>query len=115
MGDFDASSENALTGVLPNTLLISFVRPYSVGTAGGAKYRNFCNIKLKHKLMESGVIVSIGSACNTKEKGPSHVLRAIGAPFVIRCGVIRISLGDYNTMEECSRLSSILTSALFAQ
>jgi cysteine sulfinate desulfinase/cysteine desulfurase-like protein len=77
------------TQTLPGTLLMSFFK------AGSYDLRNrFCNIKLKQALFKRRIIISIGSACNTKAAGPSHVLAAIQAPFVIRSGVIRISLLD---------------------
>lgn len=47
-----------------------------------------------------GVYISIGSACNTGIQGPSHVLLAMGLPFIVRCGVLRFSFGDYNTLKD---------------
>lgn len=98
-------------GSLPNTLLISFLKQ----PTPGEKYDNFCNLKLKKELKNHGVIVSIGSACNTKETGPSHVLRAIRAPYIIRCGVIRITLGDNNTLSQTYSLCRILTDCVHKQ
>jgi cysteine desulfurase len=74
---------------LPGTLLISFFKigNYSLDD-------RFCNIKLKESLFKRKIIVSIGSACNTKSSSPSHVLLALKAPFVIRSGVIRLSIMD---------------------
>lgn len=80
----------------PNTLLLSVMNTRN----NAAPYEKFCNIKFKSDLATDHVIVSIGSACQTGEKGSSHVLKAIQAPFIIRCGVVRISLGDYNTMAQ---------------
>lgn len=103
-------------GSLPNTLLISFMKqPTQEELEGKKKYDNFCNLKLKKELKNHGVIVSIGSACNTKETGPSHVLRAIRAPYIIRCGVIRITLGDNNTLSQTSQLCRILTDCVHKQ
>lgn len=81
----------------PNTLLLSIVKR-------GPLKQHFCNIQLKKDLLERKTIISIGSACNTSAPGASHVLMAIKAPYVIRCGVIRISLGDQNTMRDCKAL-----------
>lgn len=67
---------------LPNTVCISL------------QYDNFCNVKLKNYLNKKGIIVSIGSACNTKSKKASHVLNAIKASKKIKRGVMRISMGD---------------------
>lgn len=83
---------------VPNTLLVSFV----------SKANKFCNQKLKHKLHKHNIIVSIGSACNTDSPNASHVLNAIRAPPHIKKGVIRISLGDYNTLGEVKKLCTIL-------
>lgn len=77
--------------VLPNTLLISFVKnlPFE-----GEEYRPFCNVDLKKCLNEKNIIISIGSACSTSSKKASHVLYAIKAPEMIRQGVVRVSLSD---------------------
>ena len=80
-----------------NIILVSFIR-------FGSLKQHFCNIKLRDKLLEAGIIISIGSTCNTSSKNPSHVLMSLKMPFIVRCGVIRISLGDYNTMDQCSQL-----------
>jgi cysteine desulfurase len=82
---------------IPNTLMFSI-------TKNGPKNQHFCNVTLKKDLMDDGAIVSIGSACNTSSSGPSHVLMAIKAPYIIRCGVIRVSLSDYTTEKECKEL-----------
>jgi cysteine desulfurase len=76
---------------LPNTLLISVVKKTG---------KDFCNVKFKKDLDEKGVVISIASACLTNSDNASHVLTAIGAPPIIKRGTIRISVGDYNTMEE---------------
>jgi len=58
-----------------------------------------CNVRLKNDLEAKGVVVSVGSACNTASPHASHVLYAMGANELIRKGTLRISLGDENTME----------------
>jgi cysteine desulfurase len=80
------------SSILPHILSVAVVK--NVEDSLG----NFCNIKLKDALDENNIVVSIGSACNTDKKEASHVLRAIRAPPIIKRGVIRISLGDHNTM-----------------
>jgi len=62
-----------------------------------------CNLKLRDDLLNykgTKYYVSIGSACNTESKKPSHVLFALGLPKELRCGVLRISIGDANTVAE---------------
>lgn len=92
--------------ILPNTLLISV-----------CKYRGrpFCNVQLKQYLDKHGVVVSIGSACNTKSDKASHVLYAIGAPPVIRRGVLRVSFGDHNTKKEVDRCIKVMFDGIMKQ
>ena len=78
---------------LPNTLLISIAKPAAEG-------KEFCNVKFKKALDKMCVVISITSACLTSSSKASHVLTSIGAPDIIKRGVLRISLGDNNTMDE---------------
>jgi len=75
---------------LVNTILLSIIEPTY----------EFCNVKFKAALLKSGIIVSIGSACNTSSANASHVLTEINASPIVKRGVLRISLGDNNTMAE---------------
>ncbi len=47
-----------------------------------------------------GIAASSGSACTSGSLDPSHVLLAIGLPHEIAHGSLRLSLSEYNTMEE---------------
>lgn len=47
-----------------------------------------------------GICVSSGSACTSGSLDPSHVLLAIGVPVEIAHGSLRLSLSEYNTMDE---------------
>lgn len=100
---------------LPNTLLLSVINLPGGPTGTGDAYQRFCNVKLKSDLAAAGAFISIGSACLTSEKGPSHVLKAIDAPFIIRCGVIRISLGDFNTKAQVHNFCKKFIEAAFLQ
>jgi len=101
---------------LPNTLMISIVNLPTVDDSGvKLKYKPFCNMKLKSNLAADDVILSIGSACNTSEKGASHVIKAMDAPFIIRCGVVRISLGDYNTESQAKKFAKKFVKAVYLQ
>lgn len=80
---------------VPNTLWFSIVKV-------GPIQHHFCNLKLRQDLEDAGVIISTGSACNGGAE--SHILSAINAPYLIRCGVVRISFGDATTLGECDKL-----------
>ncbi len=47
-----------------------------------------------------GIEASSGSACTSGSLDPSHVLLAIGLPHSVAHGSLRLSLSEYNTMEE---------------
>ena len=71
---------------LPNTLNLSF--EYIEGEA------------IAYHLSDLGICISTGSACASGSLDPSHVIRAMGVPFVAVHGSVRFSLSRYNTMEE---------------
>ncbi len=52
----------------------------------------------------AGICASSGSACTSGSLDPSHVLLAIGLPHEIAHGSLRLTLGDYNTMEEVDQI-----------
>lgn len=92
--------------ILPNTLLLSIAKN---------KGKPFCNVELKKLLDSKNFVVSIGSACLTKSDKASHVLTAIGAPPVIKRGVIRISFGDSNTIDEINKFVKVLQQGIEKQ
>ena len=47
-----------------------------------------------------GISASSGSACTSGSLDPSHVLLALGLPHEVAHGSLRLSFGDYNTMED---------------
>ncbi len=80
--------------VIPNTLLFSLAKNVS------DSYGTFCNTKLKERLDDMGIVVSVGSTCLSVSKDASHVMRAIQAPPVIRRGVIRVSMCEKNNRDD---------------
>ena len=92
--------------ILPNTILLAIAKN---------KGKPFCNVELKKAMDEKGVVVSIGSACLTNSKTASHVLNAIGAPPVIKRGVIRISFSDANSVEEINKFCKIFKECVLKQ
>lgn len=88
--------------MLPNTILLSI---YFAD-------QSFCNGEFKKKLDKRGIIISIGSACNTDAKTASHVINALGCDSAIKKGVLRISLGDYNKKSECDHFVKVFIEEL---
>jgi cysteine desulfurase len=76
---------------LCNTVLLSVVKK---------RGEYICNGKLKSFLEARGIVVSVGSACNTASPKASHVLYSMGADKYIRKGTLRISMGDDNTWDD---------------
>lgn len=68
---------------LPNTLNISFL--YIEGES------------ILYHLSDLGIAASSGSACTSGSLEPSHVIRAMGVPFIAAHGSTRFSLSRYNT------------------
>jgi len=113
IGPIDSDGYPIDEKTLPNTLMVSVLNLPTMEKVND--YKPFCNMKLKSNLAADDVIVSIGSACNTSEKGASHVIKAMGAPFIIRCGVVRISLGDYNTESQVRQFAKKFIKACYLQ
>ena len=63
---------------------------------------------LLHSLEESEIYVSAGSACSSKKKGGSHVLRSLGLSEERIEGAIRFSFCRYNTVDEAAACLEIL-------
>ena len=79
---------------LPNTLNASF--PYIEGEA------------MLYHLSDAGVCASSGSACTSGSLEPSHVLRAMDAPFTSLHGSIRFSLSRYNDDEDVDAVLAVM-------
>ena len=71
---------------LPNTLNVSF--EYIEGEA------------IAYHLSDLGICISTGSACASGSLDPSHVIRAMGVPFIAVHGSVRFSLSRYNTDDD---------------
>lgn len=56
------------------------------------------------RLDEVGICASGGSACSSKEASHSHVLTAIGLPNELSKGALRLTFGDYNSIEDVDYL-----------
>ena len=51
-----------------------------------------------------GICASSGSACTSGSLDPSHVLLSIGVPVEIAHGSLRLSVSEYNTMEQMDHI-----------
>lgn len=51
-----------------------------------------------------GICASSGSACTSGSLDPSHVLLSIGVPVEVAHGSLRLSISEYNTMEQMDHI-----------
>ena len=56
----------------------------------------------------NGVCASSGSACTSGSLDPSHVLLSLGLPHEVAHGSLRLSIGEYNTMEEIDHIIKVV-------
>lgn len=56
------------------------------------------------ELDKKGICCSSGSACNSSEATPSHVLTAIGLDNIISKSALRVTFGEFNTKAEVDYL-----------
>ena len=55
-----------------------------------------------------GICASSGSACTSGSLDPSHGLLSIGLPHEVAHGSLRLSIGEYNTMEEIDYIIKVV-------
>lgn len=63
-------------------------------------FRNVEGQNIVILLAEKEICASSGSACSAGEKGPSHVLKALGVPKDLAYGAVRFTLSYENTKDE---------------
>ena len=56
----------------------------------------------------NGICASSGSACTSDSLDPSHVLLSLGLPHEVAHGSLRLSIGEYNTMEEIDHICRVV-------
>ena len=59
-------------------------------------------------LDDQGICASSGSACTSGSLDPSHVLLSIGLPHEVAHGSLRLSIGEYNSMEEIDHIIEVV-------
>lgn len=85
--EFDCTINGSINSRLPNNINITFPQ-------------NITGESLLYMLDMSNVMVSTGSACNSKSIEPSHVLKAIGLSGDEAMRTVRISISNDITYEE---------------
>ena len=76
---------------------------------------SFIGINANDLLLELdnvGICASSGSACSSKDPNPSHVLTALGLNKEEIEGALRVTFGEYNTIEEIDYLIEHLEKAV---
>jgi len=63
-------------------------------------------------LDRKGICASSGSACTSGSLDPSHVLLSLGIPHELAHGSLRLSIGEYNTMEEIDHIIETVPKAV---
>ena len=56
----------------------------------------------------NGICASSGSACTSGSLDPSHILLNLGLPHEVAHGSLRLSIGEYNTMEEIDHIIEVV-------
>ena len=59
-------------------------------------------------LDKNGICASSGSACTSGSLDPSHVLLSLGLPHEVAHGSLRLSIGEYNTMEQIEHIVKVV-------
>ncbi len=59
-------------------------------------------------LDDRGICASSGSACTSGSLDPSHVLLSIGLPHEVAHDSLRLSIGEYNSMEEIDHIIKVV-------
>lgn len=94
-----------------NSIPFSQINGYSARRVPGlvnACFEFIDGSDLVNRLNSLGICVSSSSACGASSQSPSHVLLAMGIPEHIARGSLRISINEYNTMEEVDYICKVL-------
>lgn len=87
------------TNSLPVVLLFAYVNRSNP---------DICNKFIKDQMEKNGIIISVGSACNTSSSKASHVVSALMVPDEIKKGIIRISWNESNERDDITRFVKVL-------
>ena len=59
-------------------------------------------------LDRKGICASSGSACTSGSLDPSHVLLSLGIPHEVAHGSLRLSIGEYNSMDQIDHIIEVV-------
>ncbi len=68
---------------------------------------------LLHMLEQADIYISTGSACSSKKRSKSHVLKAAGLSDAEIDGAVRFSLSEFNTIEEMEYVLEHLKASVY--
>lgn len=92
-----------ITKIIPNTK-INGARNARLPGNTNISFEGVNGNDLLLELDNVGICASSGSACNSKDPNPSHVLKAIGLKDELIKGALRVTFGEFNTKEEVNYL-----------
>ena len=108
--------------ILENTLLqalnnegIDYIRNGADNRLPGnvnISIRNSNGEMLLHRLDLMGIMISTGSACDSKNTQVSHVIEAIKVPKEYAEGTIRVSFGRHNTKEDAVAIAKAIAKVI---
>lgn len=98
-----------------DSLGVKYVRNGDISHVPGIislSFPNFDGEMIMHRMDLKGIMISTGSACDSKNVQISHVLKAIHLDDSLARGTIRISLGRFNTLEDTHAIAEALSNIL---
>ena len=120
----DLTEESARLRTLRDQLQegLSAIEATILNGAAAERLPNTLNVSFKYvdgegllRALSKYVSVTNGSACNSANVNPSHVLTAMGIPEVLAFSSIRFSLGRFTTQEEVEQVIEIVSREVAAQ
>lgn len=75
-------------------------------------FKNSDGEMLLHRLDLMGIVISTGSACDSKNTQISHVIQAVRVPSEFAKGTIRVSFGKYNSEEDAEIIGKAIAKVL---
>ncbi len=101
---------NALSEAFPK-ITLNTPLAYSVSTTINFSIPGFRSVELLDVFDSAGLRVSAGSACNSTNPEPSHVLQAMGFPEWRTTSAIRLSFGAMTTQKEIDLACDLIKKA----